>query len=183
MTCIVALKSPKGVVLGSDSRASCWSYVTISGKKIGKLTLGEEEVMWGVTGNIRAVNVLETQVKLPHRNDLSHEEYVFEVVEAIERAFNTNNVNEKENGVSQSQSNLILVYEDRIYEVYSDFAYVEPSLPYTCSGSGAEVAYGFLLSEALEENPVDRVTEAISSAAKIIVSVDDNVDILTSWED
>jgi hypothetical protein len=59
-------------------------------------------------------------------------------------------------GVLDSDAGLILVFKDKIYNVYNDFSVVEEKNTFTCTGGGWLIATSVLTNLLTYHNDMDR---------------------------
>ena len=87
-----------------------------------------------------------------------------------------------EDGALESQAGLIIIYDNRLFNVYSDFSIVESTDVFTCNGSGWKISTS-VLSNLLEFHHdmelEDMIEEALLTTARLNIYCNDDITIKT----
>lgn len=185
MTCIVAVRSEKGVWLGADSAASNgWTISTPdSGHKLFRAhwygAEGKKHVyLVGGTQTFRSIDLLHYGVpeKLrgsdpPKDGDLRG--WLVETfVERLRALYKERDFLKKESEQAAPEVFCILALQGRIFRIQTDLSVLEHE-SFAAVGSGSNVAYGSLITtrQILQGKPRRRVILALEAAAERVVTV------------
>jgi len=139
MTCVVAIKTNESIVIGADSAASGNNRVV--GRKDKKIFV-RKNITFGFAGSFRVGQLLKYQLRIPKKqSNIGDAEYIFNVLIAEIIYLLRKNKLIKNN---EMDCTLVIIYNDRIYKVDSDFQNEVTLDDYTAIGDGADVALGAL---------------------------------------
>lgn len=163
MTCIVALRSGKSVIVGGDSAGCLPDEVNImAAPKVFK----NKQFVIGYTGSFRVGQLLQYSFKPPRltsRTVLRHY-MVNKFVRALQKCLKDHEA-VKLTSTQMASSEFVVAISNSIYIVDSDYAVSEWSSDYAVSGLGAPYAMGSLYTSANEKDPKVRIIKALESAA------------------
>lgn len=178
MTCIVALETPAGVVMGADRMASTWTTtITLDDPKI--FTNGP--LLIGACGSIRHGQLLKYSLVVPV-DTLSWDRdrwVAHNLAYAIQHTFETHGAKPIKDGVSRG-NNALCAVGGRCYELQSDYSFTRAVNGEYAIGSGEEYALGSLHATRGNPDPEARVRAALEAAAEHTPTVAGPFDI--EWQ-
>lgn len=187
MSLIVAVKDPKtkSVYLGCDSIVSKGNKVSYSTNaawsKIWTEDLDEEEdrvFVMGGAGYLRDIQLVQYNHLDPltickmRKEGLSAEQVALDFSETIFQIlanYNRTAIDPNGNPIRQIEDQFLLAFDEEVYAIGGDFS-IEDTDDYLAIGSGEEVASG-VLEITKDLDPIERITLAIETTAKIVPSV------------
>jgi 20S proteasome alpha/beta subunit len=143
MTCIVAFKTDKHVILAGDFMASNgFNYDLVKSSKVYQKN---DEICIGYTSSFRLGQILEYYWTPPARLvNISEDQYIYiDLVESLRKVL-------KDYGYGKDETfngSFILTYKDRLFNVQSDCSILEYDIPIVSVGSGSDIARGILYSK------------------------------------
>lgn len=178
MTVIVGLvdKDSRSMWMGSDTLLSGeYEKVSSTHEKIYK----KGQFLIGHTGSPRAMQVVRYSTALP-RYSKKTDPMSFMVnrmvprlmVDLSEQAYAKNDA-----GRITMEDIFIMMFDGRIYSIWSDFQVFEPTHDYFAVGSGSQAALGALMSSA-DMEPEERVYSAIEAAMEFTTNVGGSIKML-----
>lgn len=176
MTCIVAIETTDGVVIGSDrmgSNGHTGSPVTEA--KI--FTKGEVTI--GYTSSFRMGQLLQYALAIPDiKQDQNIDEWVaVDFIQALRTTYKDHGWDEVKDGVAIGGT-FILVVRSRAYIIQDNYSFIRRITGEYAVGSGCDYALGSLRSTRDKMPTTDRVLEALATAAEYVVSVAGPFDII-----
>ena len=169
MTCIIALKTPNNVIIGSDRAISYNDRKTLLAHS--KVIKKSEQCYIGTSGSSSIHNNLEI-FELPDRGyDQDAYDYMINnFVPALRNRFSENLLMTTKDGFHEFDGTILVVLDGRIFEVSCRFSVIESSSDYLVTGSGTNFALGSLHStdgfeEAFGMTSRARVLIALEAAA------------------
>lgn len=172
MTCIVGLEHGGKVYMGGDRCCSTETFKTsVSRPKVFKA----QKLLIGFAGSFRFRDLLEYHLKLPKQSKkMSDEKYMITVVlEEIRELMLEKNPSEDH----ESDSNCLLGYNGKLYELQVDYSLIETSCGYNAVGLGREYALGSLYSNE-GQDPELRILTALQASAEFCPGVAGPFDII-----
>jgi hypothetical protein len=178
MTCVVAwLEEKSGKVhMGVDSAGSGWNCIHTRKDpklfrvktKAGRGAPGEE-LLIGVSGSFRLMQLLQFHLKLPGRKrDQDPYEYIVrEFIPAVRETTASGGFRKDKAGQeSMDETCFLVAIGGRVFQVWSDFQVDEREEPFNATGSGSFYALGAMhvLSEQ-ELLPEQRLQRALDAAS------------------
>lgn len=177
MTCIIGIIEPKRIVFGCDSLGS--NSRTKRTRKDGKVFLKGDMII-GCCGTFRLMNIIEFSFKQPsYRNFSTNVRNFYDGEDLVMRYMCTVFISElkkcfKENGFLRTKTDdidkggqLLIGFQNRIFEIGSDFQVAEFHENYASIGSGYSFAMGSLSTTVdMEITVEDRICKALESAEK-----------------
>jgi ATP-dependent protease HslVU (ClpYQ) peptidase subunit len=168
MTCIVGIKSERGVLIGGDTQGSGgWNQRDRMDDKV--FLLGKHRrVAVGFTSSYRMGQILRFHLTLPDLDsDLDPYEWaVTRFVPAAREALKAHGYVKIENSREESGTFLLAV-RDRLFSVHDDFQVAEVAAPYNACGCGEEYAMGALHAvEKMKGAPRWKLRVALEAAAR-----------------
>ena len=145
MTTLIGIQGRNWALLGADSRIA-------DDSRIYKLPKGHSKIIEhdvftiACAGDLRAINILQSQLKLPKTyvaKDDAHFVTGF-LIPAIRKAFVEAGYEKTTEGQSSHESEFLIIYNGKIYEVGSDYSWVQDSRGVYGLGSGGSIALGAL---------------------------------------
>ena len=171
MTCIVAVKSKDGVVIGGDSAAVSESYSTA---RADTKVFNSGPMVMGFTSSFRMGQILMTSFS-PPEHDPRIEDYKFmcvDFVDAVMKTFDKKGWGHKSDNV-QTGGHFLVGYKGEIYQIQSDFQVGKPIELYSAVGCGEEFALGSLWNSFGETDTLPTraaaekaITNALDAACK-----------------
>lgn len=86
-------------------------------------------------------------------------------------------------GVSDTESNFLLIYDNEVYPIYRELGYTPRSEDFCVIGIADEIALGSLYTTKNEADSEYRIKVAIEACAYHSLFVDSNIDIVTITND
>ena len=147
MTTLVGIQGRNWALLGADTRIADDSTIYKLAKGHSKI-IEHEEFTIACAGDLRAINILQAGLKLPKtyvaQND-SHFVTSF-LIPAMRKAFADAGYEKTTEGQSSHESEFLVAYHGKIYEIGSDYSWVQDSRGVYALGSGGAIALGALAS-------------------------------------
>jgi len=165
MTCIVAIETRAGVVMGGDSFVGAGT----TGADLGAAPKLFRRGGWlcGVAGSSRVANLLEHAMRWPKASPKATEREAVAVARAMAKLLAADEFCvESEEGRTSLYSEIILAACGRAYVVGGDLAVHRSAHGYTAVGCGAPIALGALAVMPAKMPARERVTLALEAAAR-----------------
>lgn len=183
MTCIVALRGTDHIIVGADRQGTAWHLAHFSAQpKISE----HNGVIVGVAGSVRLSQVIEHELDWDdvtmrlRPDDDPYTWAVKKLIPAIRGVLSAHAALTVENAVAEAHHTAaIFAVRRRILCLHGDLQIYENAEPYAAIGSGSEVALGSLYSTEWMANPAERVTIALTAAARWITSVGGPFDLIS----
>lgn len=174
MTCIVGLEDKGNVWIGGDSAGiSDYDIVTRSDPKVFRLIDNDKAVI-GYTSSFRMGQLMMYKKDLiPRKKDYknSHHHMVDGFIPKVRELFSDGGYM----SVSENRENggrFLLGYEDKLWQIDSDFQVGRNACGYASVGCGSSYALGSLYTtEKLHMRPQLRVLEALRAASRFSAGV------------
>ena len=163
MTCIVAMRSKRVVLVGADSLGSSGDFTILrSDRKVfrnGSYTIAG-------CGSYRAIDVMRyADLPKPPRSGNAHRFMCVDFVDSVRKSFENAGLMRKDNEV-QSAYPFIVAFGRNIFELDSDFQVGINHDGFIAMGSGREVASGALwATRNMKLSPEKRIRLAIGAAS------------------
>lgn len=165
MSCLVGIEHNGKVYIGADSAASSDEEIRI--RRDQKLFRNDYLII-GACGSIRILQCLKEGLWKPSR-DLNSIEEIVEMMRL--HLIDMNTITNTE-GVDSFESNLLIGYDGKLYEILTDFQIAEAVEGYTSNGGGKCYALGSLYETAkLKIKPEERIMRALEVAEFFCPSV------------
>ena len=191
MTVVVALKNKNDVIIGSDTMVSGGNLNRrMDGPKffIIKIPLGfrekYEKIVVGEAGSVSILEYMKRVFKPPiwDKNKQDFNTYMLDkFFPTFKKLLKDKSYvgKDKEDNTPNNFSNLLIIYNNEFYKMWTDFGFDRYIEDYCCIGSGKEVALGSLHStkEFLYDNPKARVEKAILAAGELTTYVNTDIHI------
>ena len=186
MTCIVAIRTDDYVYLGTDSFGSN----SFTGSKISypRKVFQVGDFIIGVCGSFRMIQILTHKFAvMPRFVDQDIYEYVYtsfydSFISCLRQEKFLTDVNNVE--VMGGGSELIIGIENKIFVMQGDLSIIEPADDFVCIGSGEYHSQAVL--ESLKDSklaPAEKILRAIQKTSKYVLSVNEDVFIMTNDEE
>lgn len=164
MTCIAAVRTKTGIVIGGDSAGVGGLSLTV--RKDPKVFV-RDGFAFGFTSSFRMGQVLAHAFKIPKPPKAQKDLYRFMVmdfVDALRTSFKERGFAAKNN--EQESGGIFLVgVRTRLFQIESDYQVGEAFSDYDAVGCGADLALGSLATtEGLSWRPKERVLNALQVA-------------------
>ncbi len=177
MTCIVAVETPAGVVMGSDRMASGGGTgITLDYPK----TFTNGPVLFGCCGSIRLRQLLQHSLIVPVDSlswDLDRWVSHY-LMAAIRSTFEEHGALFRRDNTDRGGSAIIAI-RGRAYELQSDYSFVRTTTGEYAVGSGEDHAKGSLhATRGNRRDPEARIIGALEAAAEHVVTVAGPFDIV-----
>lgn len=199
MTVIIALKDEKEnqIILGTDGQGTSSDMSVNFGDKILELKIpiveNEEEdseiiryepIHFMVSGSHYLINFLKYAFNPPARVDGEDElNYLYnQFFQSLNNELSVKKLLKSNEGALESDAGLIIVYNNRIFNVYSDFGIVEEPNTFTVHGSGWKIATSVLTNLLTNHNEISKkrmVEEALLTTSKLNIYCNDDIRIKT----
>lgn len=158
MSCVIGLLNNGTLYLGSDGIAT-----TDDGEKrpiICEKIFRNGDYLIGYTGSVRHGQVLGSHYFEPPED-------IFDFPEAIREKFiDVGAIQTTDTGQQIHNSNILIGYKGRLYEILIDFQINEVMGSYTAIGSGAPYAMGSLFASKKWKSPTKRIINALDAASE-----------------
>lgn len=157
--------------MGADSLASNdYNKLTLVQPKVFRLAA---DVLVGISGSIRAFNVLRYEVQAPPRAESETDDlrYVVGLANEVRDKMRSGNAVAMQDGLEDCESTILVGYRGRLFVINTDFCVMQPKLNYWAHGSGGEYALGSLYSTCNTKEPKKRITMALDAASAFSPSV------------
>lgn len=178
MTCIVGLKTDKGVWIGADRACSWGGHVEpLAAPKIARF---DDRMLVGFAGAVRAIQVLQHNARLPRRHvgDDLIGWMVTAVVPTWHRSLIAAKAMKENDGLSYAEFGALVAIDGRLLSVSAAGAVVEVASEFAAEGSGGTYAYGALHATAgAVLKPRRRLRLALEAAAAYDAGVGGPFDI------
>lgn len=168
MTCIVGVRTDRGVLLGGDTQGSGgWDQRDRRDDKV--FILGtNRRVAVGFTSSYRMGQILRFHLNLPAL-DADVDEYEWAVTKFIPAArevLKTHGYVKIDNNREESGTFLLAV-RDRLFQVQNDLQVAEMVAPFDACGCGSDYALGALhVLDGLKVSPKQKTRMALEAAAR-----------------
>jgi len=166
MTCIVGVVENGTIYMGADSQVTAgWNRYQLA-KSMPKVFCKGELVI-GVCGNLRTLNVLQHSFTPPAHHPTEMDDLTFvaiTLVDCLRETFKAAGVAKISESVEENGGSTFLVgYRGQLYEIGSDWSTVQCASQYVAIGSGQDFAYGVLFATD-KMKPRKRITTALEAA-------------------
>jgi len=169
LTCIVGVIEDGEVWLGADGRSTAGDSVTscINRKmaRVGPLLIG-------VSGMPRVQQIIAHDFKCPEYSGGDVMAYLCrEVVPAIRERLTARDAifEDKDDGCQNFGSHFLIACQGQLFMMDGNSAVYESQRSIECIGSGADVAFGYLLGNTRDE-PEQRIKGALRAASEVLNS-------------
>lgn len=196
MTIIIALKDKKNkrIIFGSDRQYSTGIIKGVVKNKIvtKKVNIIDayyneidtKEIHIGFSGTGFIAELVEYNFNVPDMNEKQEfMEYLYEnFLEELRETLIDKKLSGTSNEVFDSGSNIIIVFQDEIYEIFSNFSVNKITGDYAVSGAGYEIAIGSLYTNLHYHKKLDYVEvvrQALTACGVNTLYCDTNLDIKT----
>lgn len=170
MTCIAALVERGKVYMAADSAGSDSNGV-LNIRADGKMFAVSDDMLIGVCGSFRVRDLI--RYKLPAlRYDPKQcpdiaQFIVTDFVDALRQTLRDGGACVTSDGLDSFQSDILVAYRGKLFEVSNDFQVAEQIAPYHAIGSGCDIAQGSLFStQGLKLSPKKRLERALTASEK-----------------
>jgi len=175
MTCVVGLVENGVGYIGVDSLGSNNFTKTIrEDSKVFKMKDTDKGII-GYTSSFRMGQLLQYAGGLVDKRDepnINHEYLVTKFIPNIRNLFSSQGYERNNSGEAQGGS-FLLVYDDKLYHIQSDYQVGIPVDGYDACGSGEYHANAALFAtEGLDMKPEERIVLALRAAQKFVTSVE-----------
>lgn len=153
MSCVVAVRKNEEIVMASDSFFLANDMVLVGGSKCFKKIVSGCEMLLGIVGDIRFLNLVKYRLYFPEfcLNEIDELEYMITLfIPALQECLKVNGYSEIENNKHTQDSILLVALNNRIFSIYGDFCCIEIFDDYMAIGSGAKYALGALEATYIE---------------------------------
>lgn len=187
MTILIVCKDKKGWVLGSDTyeisnrigrRIKNPKFTNLKIKKVDGLKIIENNLWVGLCGYGRVSEFINNKFNPPQQNE-SDEKYLYDWCKELKDQLEKYNLLEEKNSIKNSESFMIVLYNNQLYEIDKNFGITQTIEKYYCLGSAEEIAMGSLYtSKYLKEmDTEERVKLALESCTYHDIYINDDYDI------
>ena len=187
MTILIVCKDKKGWVLGSDTyeisnrigrRIKNPKFTNLKIKKVDGLKIIENNLWVGLCGYGRVSEFINNKFNPPQQNE-SDEKYLYDWCKELKDQLEKYNLLEEKNSIKNSESFMIVLYNNQLYEIDKNFGITQTIEKYYCLGSAEEIAMGSIYtSKYLKEmDTEERVKLALESCTYHDIYINDDYDI------
>ena len=166
MTTLIGIQGRNWALLGADTRIADNSTIYKMAKGHSKI-IETEDFTIACAGDLRAINIIQAGLKLPRTyiaKDDAHFITAF-LIPTMRKAFTDAGYEKTSDGQSSHESEFLVIYKGNIYEIGSDYSWVQDARGIYALGSGGAIALGALAS--MQGDLVTR-TEARKMANKAL---------------
>ncbi len=166
MTTLIGIQGRNWALLGADTRITDETTIYKMSRGNSKI-IEHENFTISCAGDVRAINILQSGLKLPKTYVARSDEHFITsfLIPAMRNAFSDAGYEKTSDGQSSHDSEFLIVYNAKIYEVGSDYSWIQDSRGIYGLGSGGELAKGALA--AMVGHSINR-TEARKMAFKAL---------------
>lgn len=159
-TAIAATTDGETIWMGADSAIVADDHIFES--KASKVVKpgGSPELLIGITGRIRALNLVRHHLTLPDRKDQKGPEYIFTLAGALRVVFDDGGLLHSQNGPDEWCGRALVGMEGAFYQIGPRFSVTPMAKRYAAIGSGKECATGALRGLGPGERAVREAVEA-----------------------
>lgn len=171
MSCVVGLINNGSVYIGGDGRATTndGEIRPIVASKVFK----NKKYLFGYSGSVRSGQVLLPEYFEPPDN-------IVDMADAVREQLKRKGcMGSNEDQIEATQSNFLIGYEGRLYEILIDFQLNEIYGEYTAIGSGSSFALGAFFATKRVKNPIKRIKIALDASKEFCSFVGDPYTILS----
>lgn len=144
MTTLVGIQGRSWALLGSDTRITSDGAIYRMPKNQSKI-VEVDGIMIASAGDVRGGNILEHGLKIPKVTVKSDEQFITSYfIPAIRQAFSDAGYEKTLEGISTHETEFLVAYKGKIYEIDSDYSWVQDSRNIYALGSGGAIALGAL---------------------------------------
>ena len=184
-TCIVAVKDGDKVFIGADSGVTFGSGRQHPHPRSKVFVSGE--MLYGGTGNVRPIQVIEHSVvsPIPYEGQNEYSYIVNSVSMSMRDSLLKAGCLHQYHGMEWMDAGFLVVLRKKIFYISDDFGIVEYGEGYGATGSGEEFAFGSLKStEYLKNKPIKRVRLALEAATQFNYGVSPPFNIIgMEWKE
>ena len=169
MTCICAIEHKGSVYIGGDSAYSDDNMISTTA--FNEKVFIIENMIIGVCGSLRTMQVIKHGLKLPLKKDPAQTDMsylVIDFVDSLRKLLKDKaSLATDDNCESLPDTGFLLGDGKKIFEVDTDMQVVRPVDGYAAMGSGAQVALGSLYTTKHNQDltPEEKITIALESAS------------------
>lgn len=175
MTCIIGILDQGKVYIGGDSAGVSNLSVTV---RADEKVFTNGEFIMGFTSSFRMGQLLRYKFDPPKksRSQTDMQYMTTSFIDAVRKCF-------KENGFGNESvgGNFLVAYNNKLYNIDTDYQVGIPLNNYDAIGCGSEIALGSLYATA-GMNPQERITKALDAATEFNAGVRPPFLILPSIE-
>lgn len=144
MTTLIGIQGKSWALLGADTRVTSEGTIYRMPKSQSKI-VAIEDVVIASAGDVRGANILQHGLKIPKVTAKSDEHFVTSfLIPAIRQAFSDAGYEKTSDGVSSHETEFLVAYNGRIYEIDCDYSWVQDARNIYALGSGGAIAIGAL---------------------------------------
>jgi len=163
MTCIVGLKTEKGIYIGGDSAiASDENLIqTMADPKVWK----KGQFIFGYAGTLRVGQVIKYNLKIPPVNNREPTEYmVTAFVDAMRKILKKAGAAREEHKEEEQSNQFLVGFRGHLFEIDSVYSVCEIADEFVSIGSGTEYALGSLHTTK-DLDPDYRIQKALEASS------------------
>ena len=193
LTIVIALRDAKNnrIIMGADNQATLGQVCYKGGKKLFSLDIpivdgyGDilkfEKLHIGLSGNYWLINYLQYGFDVPFMDsnvDFLHYLYNSFFV-SLSDALSSKMLLPIYDSELDSESGMLMVFEGRIYHIFSNFSIMEVVEDFEVEGSGSEVAVGSLATNLMFgiDDRLEMVRQAVLVCGRSTIYCDDDVEL------
>jgi 20S proteasome alpha/beta subunit len=144
VTTLVGIQGRSWALLGADTRVTSEGTIYRMPKGHSKI-IDVDGIFIATAGDVRGCNILEHGLKIPKVTAKSDEHFITSFfIPAIRQAFADAGYEKTSDGVSSHETEFLVAYNGRIYEIDSDYSWVQDARNIYALGSGGMIALGAL---------------------------------------
>lgn len=170
MSIISGLIENDKIYMGCDSQISCSSYGDKNNYSIVNKVIRKENMLIGVSGYYRDINILLYRFTPPKRRKLINtEEYIFvDFLDSLIRVLENNKrITTDEGMLSIKDSSFLIGYDCRLFTIESDLSLNESKEDFQCIGCGYRYSLGaFEVMKDLLLTPEEKILKSLEAASK-----------------
>jgi ATP-dependent protease HslVU (ClpYQ) peptidase subunit len=172
MTCVVGIRTKKGVLIGADSAGS--NGWTIADRLDRKIFRKNEEFIFGVCGSYRLIQLLKYKFSPPEIGRIGVDRYMNTAfIDEIRKVLAANGFEKKTDEVCEipKYSSFLVGLRNRLFNIGLDYQVGESLNGFDSVGSGMQMALGSLYSTGSMKDQKKRCILALKSAEHFCTSV------------
>lgn len=144
MTTLIGIQGRSWALLAADTRITSDGAIYRMPKGQSKI-VDVDGILIASAGDVRGCNILEHGLKIPKVTAKSDEHFITSYfIPAVRQAFSDAGYEKTSDGISSHETEFLVAYRGRIYEIDCDYSWIQDSRNIYTLGSGGNIALGVL---------------------------------------
>ena len=163
MTCIVGLEQDGKAYMGADSFVGGFTSANNGQFKVVK----KGKFLLGISGKVSITNVIQNELEpLTYLYDTDEQCIYFNFIKPLKKLLKEEQSTEVLNNVNTFDTSALLIYNNKLYEIDSGFAYIRSPKYGSAIGYGYGPATGSLFTtyKLYNKDPIEKLTLALQAA-------------------